>query len=314
MADWGFLKQIGWGRNPDKLSVAESVAKHAHEFELKTITDEDGDFKTASPPHTQGQTSPLQRLRSEFGRKPSAKVTSTVVFDASDGGYDSDSSVSTRDFSPPSSPTASTTSLHANGYSSAGSRPGSRQSQIASSKSGLTFLDRVAKNGIHAAIRQEVAAIQRDKIDAFSQKVAEQGIDAAIRSAERDITDQNRTGRTQRINPIAVATRFHQNTAKEGSLNAAKSAFEQIQDHHHLGTTKGCMDTNQIAANFKRNGSGFQAAEITLAQIEASQHHIQVNELSSTTREAKDTRAERGREGRPSLEDLYDVRVTGLGR
>jgi len=316
MPDWKFLKRFG---RPDRAASfgGSSLEAHADEFEL---SEDEAGFKTASTPAPQNWTSSIKRLGSTLSRTSTAAASSIVEFDASD--HESDDQ--TPYFSTPPSPATSTTSLHKNGLSPAGSRPQSRQAQVNSpSRSALTFLTKVSEIGIHAAIQQEVAAIQTEKIDAFARNLADRGIDAAIRSAELDITDHHRTGQAKQIDPTDVIDKFRENVANNGPLTAEKSAFEQIQRHHHRGIKDGHLNTVEIATNFQKNGSGIQAAELALAYIEASQSHIQVNELSGAARESKNAPAEHRAEdlsasktqrSRPSAGELYGERNRDLCR
>jgi len=310
MPDWGLLKRFGGLDRSASLSKP-SVEAHVDEFEL---SEDEAGFKAASPPAPQKWTSSIKRLGSTLSRTSTAATSSTVEFDASD--YESDDQ--TRDFSTPSSPAVSTTSLHKNGLSPSGSRLELQQAQVnRPSKSALTFLTKVSEIGIHAAIRQEVAAVQTEKINAFARNLADGGIQAAIRSAELDMTDQPGTGRAKQIDPTDVIDKYRENVAKNGALDAEKSAFEQIQSHHHRGIKAGHLNTVEIAANFQKNGSGFQAAELALAYIEANQSHIQVNELNVGAPEAKsapvkqraeDLSASKTQRSRPSVGELYGDR------
>ena len=279
MADgWGFIKRLG--RQAESRPSGDDILKATSEFEL---FDDGAHGLSASPSPAASSifswktaVSSLESLASvgsikRLGGGRPASAGSSIMFDADEARPVIDAVDDSH--SPPLIPKRPTPFQ--------GSRANPTELPLAPARSALTFLDRVhALKDVHAAIRQEIHALQMQKVEEFAAVAKASGVDVAISHAVSKVTDEGRDGRPVDVNVRELTKEISERN--RGSDKEDKNAFtlEHIQDHYYRGKKGSDLGSREIAENFKRNGADLAAAAIALMYINAGHDHIQANEIN----------------------------------
>ncbi|WP_217577435.1 hypothetical protein [Mesorhizobium sp. GbtcB19] len=314
MALWDSLKSRGARLGSPSISESD-----VSDFELS----DEGALSDAPAPASKAW-STLQNLTGWRSNRPGSRGSS---LDSSSVLFDSDLSdtESSGSESAPPSPKANHMSSQKGDRQQIGPAP---SEHLGSSGPAADFLNKVDALGIKNAIRLEVEARQQLRIDNFRETLAQnkeiphritetQAVSAAIRRTVEDVKSNSRNGKNEDIHEGYVADRYSKDLNKYGAEKAQALAVEEIQNFYHKGAKGPSLSSEQIASQFRANGSGEQAAEIALAYIDAGHDYIRANEVNAHDAgkpHAEEHDFSQKQNSRPGLSELYKERSRGICR